>query len=195
MKTGKTIQMGNSKSLQDKSNLVEQIKTNKKTFIPPKQKMKESIDNDTNYLMALGQFIEAAQKELLIEQTSKRHYKAAKIQLEIFDAIAKFQANEGIVLDKTLHYEKVFLPMYERDLEESKLNFSKLFADCLEISTKKSGNADEQKIIDYLAKEINIYEASEYKNDEEFQLHTYKILKRLFNKHKDIIAVDNSSKQ
>jgi hypothetical protein len=195
MNTGKTIQMGNSKSAQNASNLVEQIKTNKKTFIPPKQKMKESIDNDANYLMALGQFIEAAQKEAALEQSLKRHYNAAKIQLEIFDAIAKFQANEGIVLDKTLHYEKVFLPMYERDLEESKANFLKLLSDCVEISNVKSGNADEQKIIDYIAKEISIFKASEYKKDEEFELHTYKILKRLFNKHKEILAVDDTLKK
>jgi hypothetical protein len=195
MSTGKTIQMGNSKSAQNASNLVEQIKTNKKTFIPPKQKMKESIDNDANYLMALGQFIEAAQKEAALEQSLKRHYNAAKIQLEIFDAIAKFQANEGIVLDKTLHYEKVFLPMYERDLEESKANFLKLLSDCVEISNVKSGNADEQKIIDYIAKEISIFKASEYKKDEEFELHTYKILKRLFNKHKEILAVDDTLKK
>jgi len=192
MSKGKTIQMKSNVSASSK--LIEQIKTNKKTFIAPKQKMKESIDNDANYLMAIGQFIEEAQRELRMKQSQKKDYEAAKIQLEIFDAIAKFQANEGIVLDKTLHYEKVFLPMYEKDLQESNEKFLTVLADCGEIASKQSNNADEQKIIDFIAKEVAIFNDSEHRNDEEFQLHTYKILKRLFNKHKEILSVNEMAK-
>lgn len=174
----------------DMSGLLEQIKTRKRTFIPPKQKMKESIENDAKYLMALGGFIEEAQKELAAMTSQRKMYQAAKIQVEIFDAIGKFQANEGIVHDKQLHYEKVFLPMYEKELAESGQNFEKVKAECIEIAAKESANADEQKIISFIKNELEVYNESEMKNDEEFCLHTYKILKRLQNKHREIVAVD-----
>jgi hypothetical protein len=188
----KVISMAKQPKVND---LIDQIKTRKRTFIPPKQKMKESIENDANYLMALGAFIEEAQKEMVVMSSQKKMYKAAKIQIEIFDAIGKFQANEGIVHDKQLHYEKVFLPMYEKELVESKENFEKIKGECEIIAQKQSDNADELKMINFIKNELEIFNDSEMLNDEEYQLHTYKILKRLHNKHKEIIAVDNMAKK
>jgi len=173
--------------------LIEQIKTKKRTFIPPKQKMKESMDNDSNYLMALGGFIEHAQKELQIKMNNKQYYEASKLQLEIFDAIGKFQANEGIVYDKATHYEKVFLPHYEKELEESREKFPEVYQEMKTIAGWVGLSGEEEKIQGYIKKELDEYDQHEMKLDEEYRNYMYKLFKRLVNKYKEIGAVKVSS--
>ena len=166
--------------------LIDQIKTKKRTFIAPKKKMKESMDNDTNYLMALGSFIEHAQKELQVKMNNRQFYEASKIQLEIFDAIGKFQANEGIVYDKATHYEKVFLPHYEKELAESNEKFAEVYQKMQQISSWVGLSGEEEKIQGYIKKELGDYEDSELKLDEEYRNHMYKLFKRLVGKYEEI---------
>jgi hypothetical protein len=173
--------------------LIEQIKTKKRTFIPPKQKMKESMDNDSNYLMALGGFIEHAQRELQIKMNNKQYYEASKLQLEIFDAIGKFQANEGIVYDKATHYEKVFLPHYEKELEESREKFSEVYQEMKTIAGWVGLSGEEEKIQGFIKKELDEFDQHEMKLDEEYRNYMYKLFKRLVNKYKEIGAVKVSS--
>ncbi len=173
--------------------LIEQIKTKKRAFIPPKQKMKESMDNDTNYLMALGGFIEHAQKELQIKMNNKQYYEASKLQLEIFDAIGKFQANEGIVYDKATHFEKVFLPHYEKELEESREKFDEVYQEMKTIAGWVGLIGEEEKIQKFIQKELEEYDQHEMKLDEEYRNYMYKLFKRLVNKYKEIGMVKASS--
>ena len=106
--------------------------------------------------------------------------------LEIFDAIGKYQSNQGLINDKSTHFEKVWLPMYEKELEESKQKFEGLLNQCKEtILNLKSIELQPnvKKIYDFVVLEVEKYEDSEeLKNNEEYQNYTYKILKRLYNK-------------
>lgn len=169
--------------------LVQRIQEVKKTFIPPKKKMEESIENDTRYLMALSNFIHAADKMVKRYESNGDQYNSYKTQIEIFDAVGKLQANQGLVNDKMLHYEKVFLPMYEKDMKEMEENFESTIENCKNISAIDTNNEDENKIINYIKSELKNYLESELVEDQEFKLHSYKILKRLNNKHKEIEAV------
>jgi len=173
--------------------IVEQIKTKKRTFIPPMQKMKESMENDTNYLMALGGFIEHAQKELQVKMNNRQFYEASKIQLEIFDAIGKFQANEGIVYDKATHFEKVFVPHYEKELAESKEKFPEVYQEMKQIAEWVGLSGEEEKIQGYIQKELKEYDEHEMKLDDEYRNYMYKLFKRLVNKYKEIGMVKSKA--
>ena len=172
------------------NDLINQIKENKRTFIPPKKKMQDSIDNDAKYLMALGGFIENAQKELTKLMNQQKLFEASKLQLEIFDAIGKFQANENIVHDKTLHYEKVFLPMYEEELKESAEKFAEAYEKVCEIYkaelTDSNSSKEKQKIQSFIQKEVDTFHDAAMKEDAEFKNYTYKIFKRLINKYEEL---------
>jgi len=167
--------------------LIETVKTSKKGFIPPKKKMKDSIENDAQYLATLGNFIREAQTEMDKMLRLNKKYEAFKIQVEIFDAIGKFQSNEGLVNDKALHYEKVFLPRYEKELEESSEKFDEIYNKSVEITKDKSLKSPEKDtIVGYIKKEVEEYNNADIKSDEEYKNHVYKILKRLISKYEEI---------
>jgi hypothetical protein len=170
----------NFKSPKSIDGVIESVKEHKAMFLAPKARMKQSIENDAQYLVALGQFISHAQKEVEKMQKLGKNYEASKIQVEIFDAIGKYQSNEGLVNDKATHYEKVFLPMYEKEMEESGKNFQGMLQQCKEALLNMKGV--ENKIVGFIEKEVNKFEASPDKEDLEFQNYTYKLLKRLWNK-------------
>lgn len=179
------------KNLKD---IVGRLQDVKKTFIAPKKKMEESIENDTRYLIALSGFIKSAEKMMKRYEKSGDDYNMNKIQLEIFDAVGKLQANQNLVNDKMLHYEKVFLPKYEHDMNEMKEKFDSILNHCRDVSTNNNtNNEDELKVIGFISKEIEVYDNSELKEDDEFKLHTYKILSRLYNKYNEIQLVDSSN--
>ena len=160
--------------------VIEKVKENKAIFLAPKARMKQSIENDAQYLVALGEFISNANKEM--EKMSKlgKNYEASKIKIEIFDAIAKYQSNEGLVNDKATHFEKVFLPMYEKEMEESGKNFQGMLQQCKETLLNMKGV--DNKIVGFIEKEVNKYETYADKENDEFKNYTYKLLKRLWNK-------------
>jgi len=174
----------NLKSPNTIDSLVDKIKESKASFIPPKARMKQSIDNDAKYLVALGQFIQLAQKEMEKLNKAGKLYEASKIQIEIFDAVGKYQANEGLVNDKSTHYEKVFLPMYEKELEESKASFDNMYNQCKELLSNMPSSEDEElsRMIGFIKKEVSNYDSSDMKKDEEYRNYMYKIFKRLYNK-------------
>ena len=174
----------NNKQIQE---VIKTVQNQKKEFIAPKKKMQMSIENDTMYLIALSRFIESAQVKLKKYVDDKKDYEASKIQLEIYEAVGKLQANQGLVNDKSLHYEKIWLPMYEKELEESKANFDGMLNQCKEAISNLSDESKIEKdsikkLVSYIKLEVNEFEKSSHRKDEEFQNYTYKILKRLFNK-------------
>ena len=160
--------------------VIEKVKENKATFLAPKARMKQSIENDAQYLVALGHFISNANKEMEKMNKLGKNYEASKIQIEIFDAIGKYQANEGLVNDKATHFDMVFLPMYEKEMEESGKNFEGMLQQCKEALLNMKGV--DNKIVGFIEKEVEKYELSADKEDLEFKNYTYKILKRLWNK-------------
>ena len=84
----------NNKQIQE---VIKTVQNQKREFIAPKKKMQMSIDNDTMYLVALSKFIEDAQGKLKEYVKSNKNYEASKIQLEIYEAVGKLQANQGLV--------------------------------------------------------------------------------------------------
>ena len=77
--------------------------------------------------------------------------------------------------------------MYEKELEESKANFDGMLNQCKEAISNLSDESKIEKdsikkLVSYIKLEVNEFEKSPNKKDEEFQNYTYKILKRLFNK-------------
>jgi hypothetical protein len=172
---------------EDFSQLIDEVKKRKRNFIPPKERMKDSLENDARYLASLGSFIQEGQKKLQDYVAKKNMFEAARLQVEIMDAVAKFQSNEGLVNDKALHYEKVFLPRYEEELKESKEKFDELYEKANVIIERDVKYIDDQeRIRAYMKKERDEYLASELKDDEEFKNYVYKILKRLTSKFEDI---------
>lgn len=169
-------------------NFIQAVATPKKTFIAPKQKMQESIENDARYLLSLGGFIQEAQKELKKLANQNKLMEAHRLQVEIFEAVGKYQANEGLVQDKQTHYEKVFLPMYEKEMAESKEKFAEMCEKVSETIKAKPMNDEIKKIQGFLKKEMDEYNSSEMKDNEEYQNYMYKIFKRLVNKQEEIIV-------
>ena len=169
--------------------LITAVTTQKKTFIPPKQKMQESIENDAKYLMALGAFIQEGEKKMQELMNNKSLFEASKLNVEIMEAIGKYQANEGLVKDKQAHYEKVFLPMYEKEMTESKEKFEAVYENAKAIVESEPKNDEVKKIQEYLKKEIAEYDSSDMKRNDEYRNYMYKIFKRLINKQEEIIAV------
>ena len=171
------------------NDLINAVTTHKKTFIPPKQRMQESIENDAKYLMALGAFIQESQKQMAVFMSKKNMWEASKLNVEIMEAVAKYQANEGLVNDKQTHYEKVFLPMYEKEMAESKEKFAEVYSKIEAIIESEPSTDDAKKIKDYLVKEKTEYNDSDMKDNEEYKNYMYKIFKRLVNKQEEIIAL------
>lgn len=162
--------------------VIDNVTKTKAVFIAPKALMQKSIENDAQYLIALGDFIHRGQHEREAMVKKGRLFEASELQIKILDAVGKYQSNEGIVNEKKLHYDNVFLPMYEKQLEESKENFTSMLNQCKELVSNMEDSDD--KIIGYIKKEVKVYE--DYPEKEmEFENHTYKILKRLYNKFQE----------
>ena len=171
------------------NDLITAVTTQKKTFIPPKQRMKESIENDAKYLMALGAFIQEGQRQMGELMSKQKMFEASKLNVEIMEAIGKYQANEGLVNDKQTHYEKIFLPMYEKEMAESKEKFDEVYSKVTAIIEAEPKNDEAKKIKEYLVKESNEYNSSDMKENEEYRNYMYKIFKRLVNKQEEIVAI------
>lgn len=171
--------------------VVKDVQNTKSVFLKPKGLMEKSIENDAQYLLALGEYIQNAQKEIMKLRSQNKNYEASKIQVDVLEAVGKYQANEGIVNEKQTHYEKVFLPMYEAQLTESNEKFSELYEECKKVISEnadKEDNSDEVKrLLGFISKEVKVYEDYPEK-EEEFQNHTYKIFKRLMSNFKEAIA-------
>jgi hypothetical protein len=172
---------------EDFTQLIDEVKKRKKNFIPPKERMKDSLENDARYLASLGAFIQEGQKKLEDYIGKKNMFEASRLQVEIMDAIAKFQANEGLVNDKAIHFEKIFLPRYEEELKESKEKFDEIYDKAKVIIERDVKYVDDQeRIRAYLKKEMTEYLESDMKDDYEFKNYIYKIFKRLVSKFEEI---------
>ena len=173
-----------------KKEIVEQIvseaKVAKNRFISPKKEMRQSIEQDAHYLSALGQYIELCKAEINKNVKLNNHYMASKIQVEMIEAVGKYQANEGLARDKAVHYDNVFLPMYEKQLEESNEKWGGLKNTVLELLENNKESDD--KVLKIIQKEMDIYNESAEKGEEEFDCHTYKIMKRLYSKYEENLA-------
>lgn len=153
-----------------------------KLFIKPMSIMQQSVDDDSQYLLALGEFISLGQRERELLLLRDKKFEAARLNVELLDAIGKYQANENLLKEKKIHYDNVFLPRYHKELEDSKENFAVTLEDCRKLLSENEKSED--KYIGFIHKEVKFYD--QYPDKErEFDNHTYKILKRLLNTYKE----------
>lgn len=194
----KEISMNKKTGLVDhREQLLSQMEEKKRQFVGPKANFEASINNDIDYLLTLQEYINLGKEE--IAKASKRgdKFAVAKLNVEMFDAIAKFQANEGILHDKKIHYEKVFLPHYEKELAEFDQNaeqFAAELGDYLDSKPLERKMPDEAyKLTEALIAESDkaMEEEKIYKHDVEYKLHVYKILKRIWTKLQSVLEAQS----
>ena len=158
------------------------VEKHTKLFIKPMSIMQQSVDDDSQYLLALGEFISLGQRERELMLMREKKFEAARLNVELLDAIGKYQANENLLKEKKLHYDNVFLPRYNKELEDSKENFASTLEECRKLLSENENSED--KYIGFIKKEVKFYD-DYHDKEEEFNNHTYKILKRLLNTYKD----------
>ena len=158
------------------------VEKHTKLFIKPMSIMQQSVDDDSQYLLALGEFISLGQRERELLLMRDKKFEAARINVELLDAIGKYQANENLLKEKKLHYDNVFLPRYNKELEDSKENFASTLEECRKLLSENENSED--KYIGFIKKEVKFYD-DYHDKEKEFDNHTYKILKRLLNTYKD----------
>ena len=156
--------------------VIDDVTKAKAVFLKPKGLLEQSLENDAQYLLALGDFIQKAQSKRMEYLSKSKFFEASELQVQILEAVGKYQANEGLVNEKKQHFDHVFMPRYEKELAECSENFQNTLNQSKELVSMNEDS--DNKIISYIKKELKIYE--EYPDKEiEFDNHTYKILKRL----------------
>jgi hypothetical protein len=158
------------------------VEKHTKLFIKPMSIMQQSVDDDSQYLLALGEFISLGQRERELMLMRDKKFEAARLNVELLDAIGKYQANENLLKEKKVHYDNVFLPRYNKELQDSKENFASTLEECRKLISDNEKSED--KFIGFIKKEVKSYD-DYHDKEKEFDNHTYKILKRLLNTYKD----------
>jgi hypothetical protein len=194
----KEISMNKKAAITDqREQLISQMEEKKRRFVGPKSNFEQSINNDIDYLLTLQEYINLGREEIAKANKRGDKFAVAKLNVEMFDAIAKFQANEGILHDKKIHYEKVFLPQYEKELSEFEKNaeqFAAEFGDYLDSKPLERKMPDEAyKLTEALISEYDkaMEEQELYKNDTEYTLHVYKTLKRIWTKLQSVLEAQS----
>ena len=106
----------------------------------------------------------------------------AETQRELYDLKGKLLSQAKLIEDKQNHYDYVFLPQYKKELKECNENFEKTLKRVKEISSMGMIIGEEYKdIINKILFEIEVYDCLDTKqqSDEEYQLNSYKPMKRL----------------
>jgi hypothetical protein len=160
----------------------------KQVFIAPKRDFERAIEQDTMYLVALGEYIDQAQKKLAVLDSGSQKFEASKLRVELYEAIGKYQANNQLVVDKETHFNNVFLPMYDKELEESAKNFRAILEQSKDILIMESEGelapefASKTALLSSLKNELGKYEEnSALHEDPEYKNFVYKTLKRIVN--------------
>jgi len=190
----KEISMNNKAAITDqREQLMSQMEEKKRRFVGPKSNFEQSINNDIDYLLTLQEYINLGREEIAKANKRGDKFAVAKLNVEMFDAIAKFQANEGILHDKKIHYEKVFLPQYEKELAEFKKNadqFAAELGDYLDSKPLERPIPEEaKKLTQALISEHEkaMTSEKELRNDLEYRLYVYKTLKRIWTKLQSVL--------
>jgi hypothetical protein len=168
--------------------------------ILPKTDFLKVIEHDKFYWNALNQALELNLIKRDILQAKCLEYQKTKegiinnidelvnwseIQVSILDMQGKLRIQQALIDDKTIHFDNVFIPQFEKEVKDSKENFDNTFKRANEIVKLNEDFAKE--IIDKINFELvwwSKVDATNKKN-EEYVLQVYKPLKRLVNKYKE----------
>tara|TARA_R110000823_G_scaffold114805_1_gene237222 strand:+ start:4412 stop:5044 length:633 start_codon:yes stop_codon:yes gene_type:complete len=161
----------------------------------PKRDFPNMIAHDKLYIDALSQELEhrvikleiMSEKCQLVPKTKQGVIDNIDLltdfsigQREMYEIKGKLNTIKALVLDKENHYQGVFLPQYQLELNNSNKHFKSMLKEAKEIIEKKEDKFFDV-IKDKIRIEIEVYDevTEETTPSEERNLHLYKPLKRL----------------
>lgn len=169
--------------------------------IMPKTDFEKVIEHDKLYYNTLNQALEfnlvkqdiltKKCQSVLANQTKENITKNidmlcdwAETQVKVLDMKGKLRIQQKLVDDKVTHFENVFMPQFNKEWEEAKENFEKIFKEANDISKK-----DEEYFEDIkkgLLFELEWWSkcTDTQKKNQEYIIQIYKPLKRLVNAYK-----------
>jgi hypothetical protein len=166
--------------------------------IMPKTDFLKVIEHDKLYYNTMNQALEFNLvkqdvlgnkcKPILARQTREdiiKHINTltewAETQVKVLDIQGKLRIQQKLIEDKEMHFENVFLPQFNKELEEAKANFDNTLK-----QARKFMNNDREGV-ESIKEKIN-YEltwwdkcSKEQQSNEEYIVQIYKPLKRLLN--------------
>jgi len=105
----------------------------------------------------------------------------AETQLKIMDMQGKLRIQQTLIDDKQLHFDNVFMPQFNKELEDALPNYLNIIKEARElVKTKKEYFED---MINKITYELTWWDkcSSEQQKNEEYIIQIYKPLKRLIN--------------
>jgi len=166
--------------------------------IMPKTDFLKVIEHDKLYYNTMNQALEFNLvkqdilgnkcKPILARQTREdivKHINTltewAETQVKVLDIQGKLRIQQKLIEDKEMHFENVFLPQFNKELEEAKENFDNTLKNAREfISNNREGVESIKEKINY---ELTWWDkcSKEQQSNEEYIVQIYKPLKRLLN--------------
>ena len=170
--------------------------------IMPKTDFVKVIEHDKLYWNTLNQHFEfmviksdvLGKKAMEIIQNQTKESIAENIGLlcewseakvKCLDLKGKLRIQEKLIDDKTTHFENVFMPQFNKEVKESKENWSETYKKSKDLLRKLGKEKDLDKRLEGLLHKIKFEHTwwdkttSEDKENEEFLVQIYKPLKRL----------------
>lgn len=171
--------------------------------IMPKTDFEKVIEHDKIYYNALNQAMEFNMirqdvllkkcQPILAKQTKETIAKNinllcdwAETQVKVLDLKGKLRIQAKLVEDKEMHFENVFLPQFNKELEDATANFDETLKQAREfVKSKREGVESIKEKIEY---ELTWWDKCNKKqqSNDEYIVQIYKPLKRL------LTAYDNA---
>ena len=168
--------------------------------IMPKTDFLKVIEHDKLYYNTMNQALEFNMikqdilankcKPILANQTREKMIKHinvltewAAVQVKVLDLKGKLRIQHKLVEDKELHFENVFLPQFNKELEEAKENVDAILKQAREFL--KNDRDGVESIKDKINYELTWWDkcSKEQQKNEEYLVQIYKPLKRILNAH------------
>jgi hypothetical protein len=169
--------------------------------IMPKTDFEKVIEHDKLYFNTLNQALEfnvvkqdilgkqcqrilANQTKELITENINLLCDWAETQVKVLDMKGKLRIQQKLVEDKEIHFENVFMPQFNKELEEASKNYVQTIKDARELI--KLNREYFEEINEKLVYELSWWDktTAEQKLNDEYIIQIYKPLKRLINAYR-----------
>jgi hypothetical protein len=169
--------------------------------IMPKTDFEKVIEHDKLYFNTLNQALEfnvvkqdilgkqcqrilANQTKELITENINLLCEWAETQVKVLDMKGKLRIQQKLVEDKEIHFENVFMPQFNKELEEASKNYVQTIKDARELM--KLNREYFEEINEKLVYELSWWDktTAEQKLNDEYIIQIYKPLKRLINAYR-----------
>jgi hypothetical protein len=169
--------------------------------IMPKTDFEKVIEHDKLYFNTLNQALEfnvvkqdilgkqcqrilANQTRELVTENINLLCEWAETQVKVLDMKGKLRIQQKLVEDKEIHFENVFMPQFNKELEEASKNYVQTIKDARELI--KLNREYFEEINEKLVYELSWWDktTAEQKLNDEYIIQIYKPLKRLINAYR-----------